>query len=151
MLIRIYKLMSEPYLESKTGLNDPKFLQHAAIENIKTQIYTVIKPAFESEERHASKMIKQFTFQFHATNDYSLETIYSILPGLYGVQEEEQIQIDTFLSIVLDKQLFEIQSFDYELDIGLPIRLKNIDTKLMTFSSGQWQFASTYLINLFYI
>ena len=141
MLIRIYKLMTDPHTESKTGLNDPKFLQHPEIKRLKTQIYSIIKPAFESEERHASKMIKQFTFQFHPVNDYSIETIFFILPSLYGVNDDELIQVDSFLSIVLDKQLFEIQSFDYELDIGLPIRLKNIDSKLITFSSGQWKFA----------
>lgn len=127
---------------TKTGLNDPSFTSDPRIKTTIAQIVAIIKPAFEDKDRHANKMIRQFSFQFNPLDDYSVETIYFIFPSLYGIIEEELITVEAFLSIVLDKQMSEIKSFDCELDIGLPMRLRNVTHNLAKNSSNTWQFPS---------
>ena len=141
LLVKLYKMITQPFSPTtKTGLNDPSFTRDPQIITTLSQIDAIIKPAFKDTNRHANKMIRQFSFQFHPLDDFSVETIYFIVPSLYGIIEEELISVEAFLSIVLDKQISEIKTFDYELDIGLPMRLKNFTDNLATNSSNTWQF-----------
>lgn len=142
LLVKFYRLLTTPLDVCATGLNSVEFLSDPTVRSTTKQIYSIIKPAIEDTERNASKMFKTFSFQFHPIDDYSVETIYYLLPSLFYVVDEELIHHGAFLCIVLDKQMYEIESFDYELDIGLPIRLKNKTSKLVDFSSNEWQFSS---------
>jgi hypothetical protein len=52
--------------------------------------------------------------------------------------DEEQVRADCFLSIALDKEVYELTEADYNMK--LPIKLLNENTKLTNCSPGVWKF-----------
>jgi hypothetical protein len=86
--------------------------------------------------------LNHFYFQFDADKDYSIEAIYYHFPYLSYLLDEEQVKADCFLSIVLDKQIFELTQADYELQ--LPIQLFNKTSKLTNCAPGVWKFTGFY-------
>jgi len=143
MLVKLYRMLTSPYMSTtQNGLNAPAFLANLKVKNTTENIYHIIKPAIEDKDRNASKMLKTFAFQYHPLDDYSIETIYSILPSLFAIVDEELINYETFAEIILGKRSSEMTSSDYELDIGLPVRLRNLTSRLGEFSLlAAWQFA----------
>ena len=55
-----------------------------------------------------------------------------------NIIEEELVKTEVFLSIALNKRLYELKPSDYNIE--LPIKLKNDETKLKNCSQGVWKF-----------
>jgi hypothetical protein len=54
--------------------------------------------------------------------------------------DEELVNANNFLSIILNKQIFDLKESDYKLK--LPLRLKNENTKLNSCTAGVWKFTA---------
>jgi tRNA G18 (ribose-2'-O)-methylase SpoU len=125
-----------------TNLNDSKrneeFLRNEKVKIILDQIYSIIHTIIDDKERHSSIILKHFYFQFDPIDDYSLDTIFNIFPYKSGIIEDELVTADQFLSIVLNKSIFNLKQTDYELN--WLIKLKNKNENLNQCTSGIWRF-----------
>ena len=68
----------------------------------------------------------------------NLKTVYYWLPYLSGLIEEELVKKENFLSIVLDKSVFDLAENDFTLDMC--VKLSSKDCKLKNCSPGVWKF-----------
>ncbi|CAF0769437.1 unnamed protein product, partial [Brachionus calyciflorus] len=139
-LIKLNKLLNEPYPNIKTGLNDPEIVQNERVKILKRQIDSIIGTPLNDKDRHANILVSHFYFQFNPMDDYTIETIYYWLPYLSGLIEEELVSKENFLSIILEKPIYELTRADFELKFGL--RLYNHDSKLKNCVPGVWKFSA---------
>ncbi|RNA18150.1 putative methyltransferase TARBP1 [Brachionus plicatilis] len=139
-LLKLSKLLNDPYPKIKTGLNRPEIVQNQSITILSRQIFSIISANITEKGRHANILVNHFYFQFNPIDDYSIETIYYWLPYLSGLIEEELVKKENFLSIVLDKSVFDLTEQDNSLDVS--ISLKSPHSTLKNCSPGVWKFSA---------
>jgi hypothetical protein len=70
------------------------------------------------------------------------------VPYLSNLAEEEIVSVECVLSIILKKSVNELKELDFEIE--LPIKLRNLQSKLPNCSPGFWKFTGLPILSYIY-